>query len=244
MNRNSINSFMKKGLLVSGLLVVSVSQSLAGLLETGFEATYDVLYNEFYLGTAVRTLQPQDNQTWIYRSHTSPKGIASAFVSDIIDETSTIRKYDNRFQPSLYDYHQHGGKKDKAFQLKFDWKSKQLSNTYTKKEYPLSANTHDLLSFQIQLMQDMQAGKTSISYIIADKKRVDTYSLKLTETENVETPMKTFSAIKMVSNKIRDKMQFIIWCAPELGYLPIKVMKIDDDGDESVLILESLKLTP
>lgn len=244
MTSNSINSHVKKILLVLSLLIVSVSPSIAGLLETGFEATYDVLYNEFYLGTAVRTLEPQGNQRWIYHSHTSPKGIASAFVSDIIDETSAIRKYNNRFQPTQYDYRQHGGKKDKVFQLKFDWESKQLSNTYTKKTYPLSADTHDLLSFQIQLMQDMQAGKTSISYIIADKKRVDSYSLKLTETEDVETPMKTFSAVKLVSNKIRDKMQFIIWCAPELGYLPIKVMKIDDDGDESVLILGSLKLTP
>ena len=91
-------------------------------------------------------------------------------------------------------------------------------------------------------MYDLQAGKKTVSYVIADKKRVDTYSLNFEKTEDVETPMRTFSAIKLVSNKIRDKMQFIIWCAPKLNYLPIKVMKIEEDGDESVLSLKSISI--
>jgi len=230
--------------LLTSLLLGAATPGVAGLLETGFEATYEVLHNEFYLGDAVRTLEHQDTQTRVYRSHTSPKGIASAFVSDIIDETSTIKINHNRFQPTLYAYNQHGGKKNKVFQLKFDWTAKKLWNSYADKTFPLKTETHDLLSFQLQLMQDMQAGKKFISYIIADKKRIDSYQLTLTETEEIETPMKTFSAVKMVSNKIRGKTQFIIWCAPALGYLPIRVMKIDNDGDESVLTLKSLKLTP
>ena len=230
--------------LLTSLLLGAASPGIAGLLETGFEATYEVLHNEFYLGDAVRTLEHKDGQALIYRSHTSPKGIAKAFVSDIIDETSTIKINNNRFQPTLYAYNQHGGKKDKIFQLKFDWNAKKLWNSYKEKTFPLKAETHDVLSFQLQLMQDMQAGKKFISYTIADKKRVDSYQLTQARTEKVETPMKTLSAVKMVSNKIRGKTQFIIWCAPALGYLPIKVMKIDEDGDESVVILRSLKLTP
>jgi hypothetical protein len=91
-------------------------------------------------------------------------------------------------------------------------------------------------------MLDMQAGKKQVTYTIADKKRVDDYHLQRTGTDTIETPMKTFTSTKLVSNKIRDKMQFIIWCAPELGYLPVKVMKIEEDGDESVMLIKSLKL--
>ena len=241
---DSKNKIILTTLLSISLYASSISHSVAGLLESGFEATYEVLHNEFYLGDAVRTLEPRDTQIRIYRSHTSPKGVASAFVSDIIDEVSTIKITNNRFQPKQYAYNQYGGKKNKVFQLKFDWKTKKLWNSYTDKTYPLKEETHDLLSFQLQLMQDLQAGKKNINYVIADKKRVDAYQLTLTETEKIETPMKTFSAVKMVSNKIRGKTQFIIWCAPALGYLPVRVMKIDDDGDESVLTLKSLKLTP
>ena len=228
-------------LLINSLLVASVSRSIAGLLASGYEATYEVLHNEFYLGDTVRSLKKSANGGWLYRSHTEPKGVASAFVADIIDESSTIQQIGGGVRPTSYSYHQHGGKKETKFNLTFDWKAGTLSNTHNKQTSTLKAGTHDLLSFQLQLMQDIQAGKKSVNYTIADKKRVDTYKLQLTETEEIETNIKTFRAVKLVSNKIRNKMQFIIWCAPELDYLPVKVMKIEEDGDESVLLLKSAK---
>jgi hypothetical protein len=91
-------------------------------------------------------------------------------------------------------------------------------------------------------MKDLQSEKNSVSYVIADKKRIDTYHLKQTQAEDIETPIRTFSTVKLVSNKIRNKMQFIFWCAPELQYLPVKVLKIDKKGTESVLLLKSIKL--
>lgn len=230
-----------KSLLVC-LVLFSATPSQASLLTSGFTAAYEVHHNSIYLGTSVRTLKKQDEKTWDYRSHTAPEGVVKLFVSDIIDESSSIKQSNNQLQPVTYKYHQHGGKEEKIFQLDFDWQKKQLSNSYTKKDYPIENGAHDLLSFQLQLMVDMQAGKKSVSYVIADKKRVETYKLNLEKTEDVETTMKTFSAIKLVSNKIRGKMQFIIWCAPELNYLPIKVMKVEEDGDESILSLKSISI--
>ena len=225
-----------------GLSMFFTTYGHAGLLESGFEASYEVSHNSFYLGDSVRNLKKQDNQTWIYRSDTSPKGIAKAFVSDVIEEISMINRNVGQFYPVEYKYRQHGGKKQTEFTLNFDWTANKLTNTYNKQTYELKPDTHDLLSFQIQLMHDLQAGKSKVSYVIADKKRVDTYNLKSDKKDSVETPMKTFNAIKLVSNKIRDKMQFIIWCAPELGYLPVKVMKIEEDGDKSIMVLKSIKL--
>jgi hypothetical protein len=227
-------------LLINTLLIATVSSKAAGLLDSGYTATYEVLHNEFYLGDAVRTLEKADD-SWVYRSHTAPKGVASAFVSDVIDESSSIQRLDNTVRPNLYSYHQHSGKKETKFQLEFDWDVARLTNTYKKKTVVLKAGTHDLLSFTLQLMLDLQDGQQSVAYTIADKKRIDTYQLKLIEKEQIETSMKTFDAVKLVSNKIRNKMQFIIWCAPELDYLPVKVMKIEEDGDESVLLLKSAK---
>ena len=237
--KSSLKAFLSI-LLINTLLVASVSSNAAGLVDSGYTATYEVLHNEFYLGDAVRILKKTDNG-WLYRSHTAPKGIASAFVSDVIDESSSIKRVDDSVRPNLYTYHQHSGKKETKFQLEFDWDAARLTNTYKKKTVTLKAGAHDLLSFTLQLMLDLQDGKKSVAYTIADKKRVDTYQLQSAETEEIETEMKTFDAVKLVSNKIRNKMQFIIWCAPELDYLPVKVMKIEEDGDESVLLLKLAK---
>jgi len=237
---SSLKAFLSI-LLLNPLLVAPVSSLAAGLVDSGYTATYEVLHNEFYLGDAVRTLNKTDNG-WLYRSHTAPKGVASAFVSDVIDESSSIQRLDDTVRPNLYTYHQHSGKKETKFQLEFDWDSTTLTNTHNKQTSALKAGTHDLLSFTLQLMLDLQDGKKSVAYTIADKKRIDTYQLKLTGKEQIETSMKTFDAVKLVSNKIRNKMQFIIWCAPELGYLPVMVKKIEEDGDESILELKSVKL--
>ncbi len=237
--KSSLKAFLSI-LLINPLLVATVSSNAAGLVDSGYTATYEVLHNEFYLGDAVRTLEKTDD-SWVFRSHTAPKGIASAFVSDVIDELSSIQRLENTVRPNFYSYHQHSGKKETKFQLEFDWDVASLTNTYNKKTSALKSGTHDLLSFTLQLMLDLQDGQQSIAYTIADKKRIDTYQLKLTGKEQIETSMKTFDAVKLVSNKIRNKMQFIIWCAPELDYLPVMVMKIDEDGDESVLELKSVK---
>lgn len=237
--KSSLKAFLSI-LLINPLLVATVSSNAAGLVDSGYTATYEVLHNEFYLGDAVRTLNKTDNG-WLYRSHTAPKGVASAFVTDVIDESSSIQRLDDSVRPKLYTYHQHSGKKETKFQLEFDWDAARLTNTYKKKTVALKAGAHDLLSFTVQLMLDLQDGQQSVAYSIADKKRIDTYQLKLTEKVQIVTSMKKFDAVKLVSNKIRDKMQFIIWCAPELDYLPVMVKKIEEDGDESTLELKSVK---
>lgn len=228
-------------LLLTALSTGMISTGHARLLDRGFEANYEVHYTGFYIGDSNRALTRQDPDSWTYKSYTEPKGVAAAFVADKVNETSKIRMVNNRFQPEFYDYHQYGGKDKVKFRLDFDWQANKLSNSYKNETFPLEAETHDLLSFQIQLMSDLQAGKKSVSYTIADKKRIDTYHLKLSKTEQIETPLKSFSTIKLISNKIRNKLQFIFWCAPELDYLPVKVLRVDKKGRKSVMLLKSVK---
>jgi len=212
----------------------------ASLLDSGFTATYEVTHNEIYLGDAVRTFQAQKDGSWIYSSDTKAKGFISVFVKDEVNEKSVIRLRANGYAPSSYQYHQHGGKKEKRHTLIFDWEKQQLNNNYTHKTYPLKPGTHDLLSFQIQLMRDLQNNKQTLEYIIADKKRIETYTLTIVKESTVETPFKTMKAIELISNKIRDKIQIKIWCAPELNYLPIRVLTINDKGDEIELKLKGM----
>ncbi|VAW95907.1 hypothetical protein MNBD_GAMMA21-1578 [hydrothermal vent metagenome] len=139
-----------------------------------------------------------------------------------------------------YRYHQYGGKKEKKHTLIFDWDKGQISNDYLNKPFPLKAGTQDLLSFQIQLMHDLQMNKKSISYIIADKKRVESYSLQYIKESTIETPFKTLDTLELISNKIRNKTQFKIWSAPELNYLPVQIVKTDDSGDTTKLSLKAI----
>ncbi len=241
LNRLSSRISPQLHLTIIGVILAIVSTTgHAGILKSGFTITYEVTHNDMYLGDALRTFKLQNNGTWEYRSATKGKGIIRMLVKDTINETSTIQQHANSYQPLSYRYHQHGGKKEKKHNIIFDWESGDIRNDYTNKSYPLKTGTHDLLSFQIQLMRDLQDNKQSVTYIIADKKRVDSYSLKVVTKTELTTPFKTLDTIKLVSNKIRNKTQFFIWCAPELNYLPVKILKIDDDGDSSEINLKAI----
>ncbi len=241
--QNGLKSGLKRMFprgIVIGLLSLAMTYSHAGILNTGFSITYEVTHNDIVLGDAVRSFKSKKDGRWEYLSNTHAKGFARMFLKDTVNEASQIKQVANNYQPLSYRYHQHGGKKEKKFNIHFDWTNGQINNDYTNKQYPLKAGTHDLLSFQIQLMRDLQNNKQAVTYIISDKKRVDSYSLKVVNKAKLETPFKTLDTIKLISNRIRNKMQFIIWCAPELNYLPVRILKVDDDGDTTELNLKTV----
>ena len=98
-----------------------------------------------------------------------------------------------------------------------------------------------MLSFQLQLMRELQRNKQEMTFNIADKKQIEQYQLNQTATETIETPMRSFSTVALTSNIVRKKNQFHIWAAPALQYLPVKIQKTEDDGDVTTLSLKSLQ---
>jgi len=132
--------------ILIGLLSITANLSHAGLLNSGFTATYEVTHKSIYLGDAVQTFKPLSNGNWQYRSDIEAKGFVSMFIKDVVSEVSEIKKTADGYQPLSYRYHQHGGKKEKKHNIIFDWNQGQIHNDNTKQHYPLKANTHDLLS--------------------------------------------------------------------------------------------------
>jgi hypothetical protein len=214
----------------------------AQLLQSGFESTYEVYHNTMYLGDTVRKLSRKENGEWLYHASTKAKGLAGLFFKDKIEERSMLTISLNGIRPMTYRYDQTGGKKDKHIKLDFYWDKNELFSSDLNKDIELLPGTQDLLSFVLQIMHEMQANKQTIDMPIADKDSIDQYQLKVIGKETIETPFKSLPTIVLLSNKIKGKKQFKFWCAPSLQYLPIRIMKIDDDGDEDTLSLSKFNL--
>jgi hypothetical protein len=229
---------------ISALLLCNVMLPVADaqLLQSGFETTYEVKHNTMYLGDTVRTVSKQENGQWLYQSSTKAKGIAGLFFKDKIEERSILAITPNGILPSTYSYDQTGGKKEKHIKLSFHWDKNLLFSSYLNKDLELVPGTQDLLSFVLQIMVELQANKQTIDMPIADKDSIDQYQLKVIGKETIVTPFKSLPTVVLLSNKIKGKKQFKFWCAPSLQYLPIRIKKIDDDGDEDTLSLSKFKL--
>ena len=229
-------------LIVTFLMGAYVQVASAQLLQKGFESIYEVHHNNIYLGDTVRKLTKLENGQWEYGSYTEAKGFVKMFVKDRIEERSKLEINLNQVKPFNYTYNQSGGKREQKFNLTYNWDKNILTNTYLDKELELVPGTQDLLSFVLQIMLELQHNKEIIEMHIADKRRLDSYQLKVIGKESVETPFKTLPTVVLLSNKIKGKRQFKLWCAPSLQYLPIRIQKIEDDGDEDTMALKELKL--
>lgn len=86
-------------------------------------------------------------------------------------------------------------------------------------------------------MHDMQAGNRSITYTIAEKDKLKTYSIKFIQKENLATNNSSVPTLKMEHYNPQTKQRFTFWCAENMGFLPIRIRKINRKGKEILLNL-------
>ncbi len=203
----------------------------ANLFKTGFTVEYDVNYNGMDLGVSKRSLSFPSARTAIYKATTIPEGFASLLIKETITETSNININREKIQPYQYQFVKDKKGNIEQHQIDFNWKTQQIKNSYLKTTEKLKDNTHDLLSFQLEIMQNLQQHKTSMHYHIATKKHTRDYNLKVVKKEVIETGLGEFEVIKLQSEITKGESQFTFWSAPALEYLPVKIQKVNDKGD-------------
>jgi len=213
------------------LLLSNINIGHANLLQSGFSAEYDVNYNGMELGVSTRQLLFPSTENALYKAITTPEGFAALLIKETIIEVSKLSVTRKQIKPMQYTETKNKKGTIEQHQLDFDWNKKELKNSYTKTTEKLEANTHDLLSFQLSIMQDLQQYKTSMQYRIATKRHTRNYSLNVVGKETIETPMGEFKVIKLQAKSPEGKSQFTFWAAPALEYLPIKIQKVNDKGN-------------
>jgi len=206
--------------------------SHANLLKSGFNAEYDVNYNGIELGVSKRNLSFKDAQHATYESSTIPEGFAALLIKETVKETSHLTITHKQIQPTLYNSTKDKKGQIETHQLEFDWDKNNFTNSYLKTTESLSPNTHDLLSFQLSIMQNLQNNIKNMQYRIATKKHTRTYNLYFLQKEKLQTELGEFEVVKLESGKIKGNSKFTFWCAPALEYLPIKIQKVNDKGDK------------
>ncbi len=229
------------------LLLTFISTSLfsinaqADLINKGFTAVYDLSLMTVYIGTATRQLEVGENQL-TYHSVARPDGLAKMFVSDVITETSHMDYRNGIITPRDYHYIQSGGDEEKDEQVNFGWKDKTLRLSRENKSFPLEKNSYDVLSFQIALMQELQQQHKSFIFHVADHRNFHTFNAKVVSEEKITTPAGEFKVLKVDALDPDSGKRFVLWCAPKLDYLPVRVEYTKKkDGDVSALELKSLK---
>ena len=224
------------------LLALPVAVHCAELLPGNFEASYSLHSMGTRFAAMKRSFTRLDNGEYLYLSETSTVGLLSLFRKDHIIEKSTWHFSGGQLQPLLYSYEHTGGKKDRDVVVKFDWSTRRIINSINGSSWqmPIRAYILDKLLYQLAIMYDLEKGVKDISYAIADGGKIKKYDFELVGEERLQTPIGEFSTLKLSRHKPNSRRKTVIWCARELGYMPVKVENIENNGRETMAVIEAL----
>lgn len=216
------------------LMAIAALTSPAQAEEPGSTLTpYTVTYNASMdkgvslSGTAKRTLSDNGDGVWLYRTD------VDSFIADI-DESLTLKWEDNRVIPLRYRYRLSGLLvKDREHSIDFDWDAGRATGEYRGKrfELELTEGALDPLGFQLQLSQDIKAGKRDLSYTVIDGNDYDHDRFAVLDEEPLQTERGTLSTLK--AEKVRDegsKRETVMWFAPEEHFLLVRLRQVEPDG--------------
>lgn len=190
-------------------------------------------------GSATRTLEQQADGSWLYRFN------VNSFIADI--EESVVFQWDSgRIIPLQYRYSLKGMLvPNRSRAINFNHGANTINGTYEGDSFSMEMedNALDPLGFQLQLRQDLQAGKRDMTYAVADDGDYDHDRFAVIGEETLTTPIGNVSTVKV--EKVRDgdsKRQTLMWFAPELDYLLVQLVQVEPDGSRYEVNIEEADL--
>ena len=203
-----------------------------------FDAEYNVYRGGLKVAKMKRTLSRMPGGSVLY-SETKTTGLVSLFKKVHRVEKSVWKTVNGKLLPQLYEYQ--NLRNDRDVIVKFDWENKLITNSVNGDSWrmPTEDGVLDKLLYQYLIMIDLMQGKSDLVYRIADGGRVKTYIFETVGEEIVKTPLGKLNTVKMIRKHSDSDRQSIFWSAPEMNYLPVKLLIIND-GEETEVVIHSL----
>ncbi|MDB6089928.1 MAG: hypothetical protein JWN85_2712 [Gammaproteobacteria bacterium] len=206
-----------------------------------FEATYTWMWHGMVV--ALSTLQlERHGDTWIYRSKSEPRGIGR-MMSERPTQQSVLKVTDAGVLPLSYKADDGTSSTKRDADVQFDWENGRVSGVYenTKVDMPLQPGIQDDLSVQIALMVELLKGRTPEKFLLLNGNSVREYRYAREGEETLVTPVGTVKTIIYKSEKQGSPRVTRFWCAPSLGYIPMRVQQTRDHQIEWTMQIQSLK---
>lgn len=204
-----------------------------------YQATYKLFRKGSDLGEGFRELSKTEDG---YKIKSMSK-ISWLFLSDSRNEVSNFNVLDGLLTAKDYRYVRTGTGRDREEIISFS--PELIESTYksnTKQIKPI-LYTYDPLLYQLALRQDLINNKKPLSYHLIRKGKETQYRFERKGLETVNTPYGRIEAIKI--ERIRGNgspRKTLIWAAPSLNYVIVKMTQYKDGAEQADLQLSSLKL--
>jgi len=236
------NNLVKTGLLTLSLLLSGVAVADTPLPLMPFEARYELGNDMIIAAESTLSFKSSDNTHWTYRSHTKAIGLAALFNIESINERSELEWVDGKLRSLRYSSDQNGVKDESHF----DWQKKELrlSRNGTLRTLPLSAGTMDHASALLPMMQQLNDNFKSLEMAVNEKGTARILTFVNQGHETIQTPFGRYDTIKVHQTRNPGSQIGLIWFAPQLNNLPVRIEQHNKGKLVARMELIALPLSP
>jgi len=210
-----------------------------------FEAVYDAKIK--IAGGTVRlaTTQNEDGR-YKFEYTVIPGKLISLFTHGELKETTQFDVINGRPRTLEYTLINTMGSRPRNADVIFDWTENIVKGTYKEKaiDIPIPENAVDRAMLQLVLMADLKKGDLKEKYAVYNKDEFIQILVERIGEEVIKVPIGTFSTVVLRHANEDGSSVTILWCAKELGYLPVRIQSNDDGSKLLVANLSIFNSSP
>jgi hypothetical protein len=236
---------MRTALRAAALLLV-MGSPFAAAAETGlrpFTASYSITWHGMSAGNSQLRLERLAEGRWSYSSQSSAKGLFRLAMPAELSSRSLFRVVEGRIVPESFSAEDGSSGNEKDQHIVFDWTAGRVTGTAERKPVELATQPGllDTLSVQVALMHELLAGRRPAYFALVDKDRIKDYEYSAEGEETLKTAVGEHRTVIFRSRRPGSKNGTYFWCAPDLGYVPLKVERREGKDVEWSMALKSVQ---
>ena len=169
---------------------------------------------------------------YLLRQEARTRGLAALLHKVHTVEESRWRLQGTALRPLEYRYQQTGGRRQRQAHLYFDWPQQRIINRLdnSSRHIPAEHRIMDKLLYKLAVMHELNRGEIPRHYLVADSNRNKRYYFTLHAEEEIDTALGPYTAVRLERSKPGDSRRTLLWCAPTLRHLPVRIRHIEKDG--------------
>ncbi len=206
-----------------------------------FTASFSITWRGMSAGTAQLELQKLEDGRWSYQTLSTARGLFRLAMPAELRSRSVFALRDGRILPDRFTAEDGTSSSSKDQDLRFDWAAGRVTGIAERRpvDLPLKPGVLDTLSVQVALMHELLVGNTPRYFVIVDKDKIKDYTYAAVGEETLSTPIGQYRTLVYRSTRPGSDTGTYFWCAPALGYLPLKVERREGSKVQWTMSLES-----
>jgi hypothetical protein len=227
------------------LLAHGAAQAAAGAEPLRpFTARYTITWSGMSAGGTSLSLEQLPDGRWAYESRSQAKGLFRLAMPADLASRSVFRINAGRIVPEVFTADDGASSNEKDQHLTFDWAKGRVSGVAERKQVdlPLQPGLLDTMSVQVALMNDLLSGRTPERFVLIDTDQIKDYLYTREGAESLKTSVGEHQTVVFRSSRPGSKKGTYFWCAPELGYVPVKVERRNGSAVEWSMTLKEVDI--